>query len=263
MAGFALTGAIVLSACCLGAAFSGWLAAYLVTSTAYSLRLKKAIVIDVLVLAGLYTLRIAAGAAAVSVPLSPWLLAFAMFFFLSLALAKRYIELRGFSGTTDDQLPGRGYRSDDAALLEQIGPTSGYLAVAVFCLYIESSAVARLYRRPEFLWLACPLLLYWLTRFWLLARETDSIRSGGLRLERSREPSRHRLHRGGRSPRCKLTRRRRATTRDDVLKTALAEPCQAALASGCRPQCVWDLDRSRHHPCAAGPASLVRKLHDR
>lgn len=170
MAGFALAGAFVLSACCLGAAFSGWLTAYLVTSTAYSLRLKKAIVIDVLVLAGLYTLRIAAGAAAVSVPLSPWLLAFAMFFFLSLALAKRYIELRGLSGATDDLLPGRGYRSDDATLLEQIGPTSGYLAVAVFCLYIESNAVARLYRRPEFLWLACPLLLYWLTRFWLLAR---------------------------------------------------------------------------------------------
>jgi 4-hydroxybenzoate polyprenyltransferase len=170
LAGFALAGAFALSACCLTSAFTGWLAIYLVTTTAYSLWLKKQIVIDVLVLAGLYTLRIAAGAAAVNVPLSPWLLAFAMFFFLSLALGKRYIELRGWSAASDDMLPGRGYRADDAALLEQIGPTSGYLAVLVFCLYIDSSAVGRLYRHPEFLWLACPLLLYWLTRFWLLAR---------------------------------------------------------------------------------------------
>jgi 4-hydroxybenzoate polyprenyltransferase/phosphoserine phosphatase len=170
LAGLALAGAVALTVCCLPAAFTGWLAVYLLTTTAYSLRLKKEIVIDVLVLASLYTLRIAAGAAAVSVPLSPWLLAFAMFFFLSLALGKRYIELRSRSGTTDDLLPGRGYRLDDAGLLEQIGPTSGYLAVLVFCLYIESHAVGRLYRHPELLWLACPLLLYWLTRFWLLAR---------------------------------------------------------------------------------------------
>ncbi|HEV3340124.1 MAG TPA: UbiA family prenyltransferase [Pirellulales bacterium] len=170
LAGLALAGASTLSVCCLTPDFTNWLAIYLVTTTTYSLWLKKQIVIDVLVLAGLYTLRIAAGAAAVNVPLSPWLLAFAMFFFLSLALGKRYIELRRWSGATDDVLPGRGYQSDDAALLEQIGPTSGYLAVLVLCLYIDSSAVGRLYRHPEFLWLACPLLLYWLTRFWLLAR---------------------------------------------------------------------------------------------
>jgi 4-hydroxybenzoate polyprenyltransferase len=170
VAGLALAGAFAVSACCLTSTFTNWLAIYLLTTTAYSLWLKKQIVIDVLVLAGLYTLRIAAGAAAVSVPVSPWLLAFAMFFFLSLALGKRYIELRHSSDAADDELPGRGYRPDDAPLLEQIGPTSGYLAVLVFCLYIDSHAVDRLYRHPEFLWLACPLLLYWLTRFWLLAR---------------------------------------------------------------------------------------------
>ncbi|HWB08569.1 MAG TPA: UbiA family prenyltransferase [Pirellulales bacterium] len=169
-AGLALAGAFGLSAWHLSGPFTNWLAIYLLTTTAYSLWLKKHIVIDVLVLAGLYTLRIIAGAAAVSVPVSPWLLAFAMFFFLSLALGKRYIELRHSADAPGDALPGRSYRPDDAPLLEQIGPTSGYLAVLVFCLYIDSRAVERLYRHPEFLWLACPLLLYWITRFWLLAR---------------------------------------------------------------------------------------------
>lgn len=157
----------------LAAAFTSWLAIYLATTTAYSAWLKKKIVIDVIVLAGLYALRIAAGAAAVSVPVSPWLLAFAMFFFLSLAIGKRYIELRRSADTSDQVLPGRGYCADDAPLLAQIGATSGYLAVLVFCLYIESSAVARLYRHGEWLWLACPLLLYWITRFWLLARRRE------------------------------------------------------------------------------------------
>lgn len=181
----AVAGALSLGGLAVGglaAAFSGWLAVYLLATTAYSFWLKKQIVVDVIVLAGLYTLRIVAGAAAVSVPVSPWLLAFAMFFFLSLALGKRYIELRrssgtvsssgavGSSGTVGGMLPGRGYCSDDAQLLEQIGPTSGYLAVLVFCLYIDSSAVVRLYQHREWLWLACPLLLYWITRFWLLAR---------------------------------------------------------------------------------------------
>jgi 4-hydroxybenzoate polyprenyltransferase len=160
----------VLAITCLAPSFTAWLALYLLTTTAYSLSLKKRVVIDVILLAGLYTLRIAAGAAAVSVPVSPWLLAFAMFFFLSLALGKRYIELRRTGGAAESVLPGRGYCADDAQLLEQIGPTSGYLAVLVFCLYIDSGAVEHFYRHAELLWLVCPLLLYWITRFWLLAR---------------------------------------------------------------------------------------------
>lgn len=165
--------AIGLNVACLGPVSTAWLFGYLAITTAYSLSLKKRIVIDVIVLAGLYTLRIAAGAAAVSVPVSTWLLAFAMFFFLSLAIGKRYIELCRTSGGAETTLPGRGYRADDAQLLEQIGPTSGYLAVLVFCLYIDSSAVARLYGHRDLLWLVCPMLLYWITRFWLLARRRE------------------------------------------------------------------------------------------
>lgn len=165
-----VTAAFAVAMFCLPGLFVAWLAVYLVTTTAYSISLKKRVVIDVIVLAGLYTLRIAAGAAAVSVPISPWLLAFAMFFFLSLALGKRYIELRRAGGASDGVLPGRGYCAEDAQLLEQIGPTSGYLAVLVFCLYIDSQAVEQLYHHRQLLWIVCPLLMYWIMRFWLLAR---------------------------------------------------------------------------------------------
>ncbi|HET6882316.1 MAG TPA: UbiA family prenyltransferase [Pirellulales bacterium] len=170
LAACAAATAFLLAIACLTPSFTAWLGIYLLTTTAYSVSLKKRVVIDVIVLAGLYTLRISAGAAAVTVPVSPWLLAFAMFFFLSLALGKRYIELRRMGGATESVLPGRGYCADDAQLLEQIGPTSGYLAVLVFCLYIDSGAVTRFYHHVELLWLVCPLLLYWITRFWLLAR---------------------------------------------------------------------------------------------
>lgn len=173
LAGVSATVSLALGIAGLVPAFTIWLIVYLLTTTAYSLVLKKRIVLDVIVLAGLYTLRIAAGAAAVSVPLSAWLLAFGMFFFLSLALGKRYIELRRTPNGSEMSLPGRGYHADDAQLLEQIGPTSGYLAALVFCLYIESGAVKHLYGHRELLWLVCPLLLYWITRFWLLARRRE------------------------------------------------------------------------------------------
>lgn len=150
--------------------FCGLLALYVLLTTAYSLFLKKQAVLDVLLLAGLYTFRIVAGAVAVGVQLSPWLTAFSMFFFFSLALGKRYIELSRRDGADSEELPGRGYRREDLSLLESVGPTSGYMAVLVFCLYIESAGVKAMYGRPWLLWLACPMLLYWLTRFWLLAR---------------------------------------------------------------------------------------------
>ncbi|HVW39128.1 MAG TPA: UbiA family prenyltransferase, partial [Pirellulales bacterium] len=153
--------------------FCGLLAVYVCLTTAYSVFLKQKLALDVLLLAGLYTYRMLAGAAAVDVELSQWLLAFAMFFFFSLALGKRYVELSRRKGDANETLPGRGYRSEDLSLLESLGPTSGYLAVLVLCLYLESKPVQELYANPGLLWLACPVLLYWLTRFWLLAKRRE------------------------------------------------------------------------------------------
>ena len=151
--------------------FTGVLLLYLAASTAYSFGLKRIVIVDVLTLAGLYTLRVLAGAVATQVAVSPWFLAFSMFFFVSLAFVKRYAELRlgGDEKGTQDYLLARGYVAGDAELLRSVGPTSGYLAVAVLALYINSPEVLMLYSRPTVLWMLGPLLLYWVTRVWFLA----------------------------------------------------------------------------------------------
>jgi hypothetical protein len=117
----------------------------------------------------LYTLRIIAGAAVVNVEPSFWLLGFSCFLFLSLAFAKRYAELRVMSHTGQEQAHGRAYRVSDAPLIQMLGITSGYAAVLVFALYLNSDAVLRLYRAPELLWGAVPVAVFWISWMWTQA----------------------------------------------------------------------------------------------
>ena len=145
------------------------LLAYLFLALAYLLVLKRKLLVDVLGLAAMHTLRILAGNAAAAIPISSWLLAFAMFLFLSLALVKRYTELGAQRQVASGTAPGRGYMAGDYELLASLGGASGYLSVLVLALYINSTASAELYRRPYFLWLLCPLLLYWISRTWIIA----------------------------------------------------------------------------------------------
>jgi len=144
------------------------LACYCVATLAYSFWLKRQALLDVFTLAGLYTVRILAGAAAIDVPLSNWLLLFSLFLFLSLALAKRYVELTR-AGDAAQRLPGRDYGAGDGALLGVLGVASGQVSILVFALYVASPESAQLYRHPALLWIACPVLLYWIARVWLLA----------------------------------------------------------------------------------------------
>lgn len=150
--------------------FMAALVAYFLFTLTYSLWIKQMPVVDVLMLAGLYTLRILAGAAAIGVPLSFWLLAFSMFLFFSLALLKRYSELRAVlpAGRVVG-LRGRGYDTQDLDLIASLGGGAGYIAVMVLALYIQDEHTAQLYASPMFIWLACPLLLYWVSRAWLIA----------------------------------------------------------------------------------------------
>lgn len=161
--------AVAISWSSLPRAFVVLLALYLVLTSAYSLYLKRVAVLDVLLLAGLYTLRVLAGIAAAQVRFSTWLLAFAMFLFLSLAFLKRYTEVSAMDGALTEQVRRRGYQRGDREWLGSMGGASGYLSVLVLALYINSEQVIALYRRPLALWLVCPLLLFWTSRMWLLA----------------------------------------------------------------------------------------------
>ena len=142
---------------------------YFVLAVTYSLWLKRAIVIDVIVLASLYVVRVVAGGAAVAIPVSPWLLAFSMFIFVSLAIVKRRKELANVAERRQQAIRGRGYVAEDAAAVTMIGAASAIGAVIVLAMYVQDPEVATRYDRPELLWLACPLLLYWLGRLLLLA----------------------------------------------------------------------------------------------
>ena len=133
----------------------------------YSLYIKKLAISDVLMLAGLYSLRIIAGAAAISVKPSFWLLALSMFLFLSLAILKRYSELLDCRSRGQELAKGRGYQLDDLPLLLALGTASGYLSVLVLALYINSPDSQQLYHHHHWLWLVCPLLLFWISRAWL------------------------------------------------------------------------------------------------
>jgi len=148
---------------------------YLVLTLGYSFRLKRIVMLDVVILAGLYTTRIIAGTVAIQVEMSFWLLAFSMFIFFSLAMLKRYTELLVTqSGITDQSsLRGRGYGVQDLPLIQSLGSTAGYLSVLVLALYINSEASKTLYRHPQVLWLLCPLLLYWISRIWIVAHRGE------------------------------------------------------------------------------------------
>ena len=145
------------------------LSCYYALTLAYSLALKRIMTVDVITLATLYTLRIVAGAMAFDISLTFWMLAFSMFLFLSLALVKRYAELReSRSKGKTELISGRGYYPGDLDMISSLGAASGYLAVLVLALYIQDQSTQTLYHHPQIIWLACPLLLYWITRTWMI-----------------------------------------------------------------------------------------------
>ena len=152
----------------LSAATGLWVLFYLITTCVYSLSLKRRIFIDVVALAMFYALRVLAGAAAVSVELSPWLLAFSLFFFLALAVVKRQGELYALREAGHSGPGGRAYRAEDFPVMAALGASSGMASVVILTLYIQSPGVSERYAHPELLWLMCPLMLYWLGRMSLV-----------------------------------------------------------------------------------------------
>lgn len=143
------------------------LLAYLLLTLSYSFHFKKVVLIDVLLLAALYTIRIVAGANAIEVNVSSWLLAFSMFVFLSLALVKRCTELLALEKLARESMKGRDYHVADYPILSIMGIVSGYLSILVLALYINSPESLVGYQHPKYLWLLCPLMAYWMSRLWL------------------------------------------------------------------------------------------------
>jgi 4-hydroxybenzoate polyprenyltransferase len=150
-------------------AFFLWLLLYLATTLAYTWYLKRIAIVDVLVLSGLYTLRLLAGSAATQSHISHWLAGFSVFLFFSLAIVKRFAELQNLRASGLPPHNGRGYLVSDTDQLRSFGTSSAFAAVMVFAIYISGSDVTLLYRRPQLLWLIMPFMILWLCRVWLLA----------------------------------------------------------------------------------------------
>jgi 4-hydroxybenzoate polyprenyltransferase len=146
---------------------------YLVITVAYSLQLKKMLLVDIIALAGLYTTRILGGAIAINVHLSEWLLIFSLFVFTSLALTKRYGELSMRQGAGLADPVNRDYRVSDLSIVAVLAGACGMNAITIFSLYISSPAVTSMYRSPGLLWLLNPLLLYWIGRALMVAHRQE------------------------------------------------------------------------------------------
>jgi len=153
----------------LPSAFAAWLLLYAVGTLSYSSYLKRIPLVDVLILSGLYTLRLLAGSAATGYPLSHWLSGFSVFLFFSLAIAKRFTELETLRASGAVPRNGRGYVLADFEQLRTFGTSSAFAAVVIFVIYISGNEVTALYRKPTLLWLMMPLMILWLCRVWLLA----------------------------------------------------------------------------------------------
>lgn len=154
-------------------AFTLLLTCYVLSTSAYSLAIKRVVMLDVIMLACLYTLRVLSGGVAAVIPVSEWLMAFSLFIFLSLAVAKRYAELARLAGSGERIADGRGYQVGDLNLVQSMGTACGFLAVLVLVLYIQSDQMKRLYSGSWALWLLCPLLAYWIGRVWILAHRGE------------------------------------------------------------------------------------------
>lgn len=172
IAAILMTAPIAAAAMFVGPALALVLLVYLVLTTAYSLRLKAVMTLDVITLACLYTIRIFAGSVAVGVTTSFWLFTFSVFLFLSLAYLKRYTEL-AFKTGPDELVKGRGYLPSDLEMITIAGMAAGMTSILVLALFINAAQADPAYRTPDILWLLCLLLLYWINRVWMMARRGE------------------------------------------------------------------------------------------
>ena len=168
-----LAAAAAVSTLALSPAARAMVAGYFLLTVTYSFYFKEQLIADVFILAGLYTYRVLAGGVASDVDVSPWLLAFSTFFFVSLALVKRYTELLSQSQTDSRTTSRRAYTVGDLPLVEAMWIASATIAILVLCLFVSSDSVTLHYDRPLWLWMIPPLMYYWITRIWMIAHRGE------------------------------------------------------------------------------------------
>jgi 4-hydroxybenzoate polyprenyltransferase len=166
---FVLTALALIMAASLPRKFLIYLLLYFVTTLAYSLVLKRIVLVDVIILSSLYTVRMVAGSVATNILISPWLAALSIFLFLSLAMVKRFSELQNLHSRGANPTSARGYLLSDIEQLRSFGTSSAYASIVIFALYINGNDVVALYHHPARMWLITPLLILWVSRVWLLA----------------------------------------------------------------------------------------------
>jgi 4-hydroxybenzoate polyprenyltransferase len=164
--------ALLLAALFLSPAFIAVLTLYFALTMAYSFYLKRVLTADVLTLSVLYMLRVLAGAVAIQVALSSWLLGFCIFLFISLAYLKRFIELRKMNGL-EGKVMGRGYFGTDTDSMFVLGVANATASVLVFALFINSPEVQQEYLSRDVLWIICLVLIFWTNRIWVVAKRGD------------------------------------------------------------------------------------------
>jgi 4-hydroxybenzoate polyprenyltransferase len=146
------------------------LAIYAALTLTYSMRLKRVPMIDVFIIALMFTMRLVFGIHLAKVAASPWLLVFSMFVFLSLSLGKRYTEVDRAIALGRERIAGRGYIAKDGPVLFGLGLATGVGAVLIMILYLINEAFAAgFYKSPQLLWAMPALLFFWIGRYWLLA----------------------------------------------------------------------------------------------
>jgi 4-hydroxybenzoate polyprenyltransferase len=173
IAGLLLLIAAALLALRISALFALTLGLYFAMTLAYSLRLKRQVIVDVMLLAALYTIRVVGGAAATAVIPSFWLLALSMFLFLSLAVVKRYSEMLVTLSQEKKYAAGRGYTVEDMPVLLSLGVSAGIAAIVVLALYINDASTSKAYPATIWLWPVPTLMLYWISRVWMKAHRGE------------------------------------------------------------------------------------------
>ncbi|MCW1884447.1 UbiA family prenyltransferase [Luteolibacter flavescens] len=157
----------------LSPSFGLLLVGYIVATLSYSLHFKKVAIADIFMLAMLYLSRVIGGLLISEAVVSFWLFAFTFLLFVSLAAAKRFVELKSVVDSGAASIQGRGYRADDLSVVSQLGVAAGVASCIVLGLYSNSDQVTALYERPQWFWGICVVAFYWITRIWFITHRGE------------------------------------------------------------------------------------------